>query len=267
MCRPSRRGFMMGCSAAIANLAAARFTNLLFADPMIVGDDDILIVLFLRGGMDGLSYVLPTGGVDRGYYEAARVAARVNASGTNAALAVGHAHRHAARPSSGGDGPPQPLPGRPRRLHPGLGPRRLQPQPFRQPGTDRARHARRRRHQRRLADAALPRRPDCRRPRRSCSASPISSTIQTAWLADTNVVAFSNRDDFLFNTGPSAWRDAQKTALRNVLDLHIPATLARSRGSSRSTPRPSSRRTSSPSAATCRRTAPSILPTPRSPTR
>ena len=48
----------------------------------------------------------------------------------------------------------------------------------------------------------------------------VSSTIQSAWLADTNVVAFANRDDFLFNTGPSAWRDAQKTSLRNILDLH-----------------------------------------------
>ena len=29
MYRPTRRGFMMGCSAAIANVAAARFTSYL----------------------------------------------------------------------------------------------------------------------------------------------------------------------------------------------------------------------------------------------
>jgi uncharacterized protein (DUF1501 family) len=51
----------------------------------------------------------------------------------------------------------------------------------------------------------------------------VSSTIQSSWLADTNVVAFANRDDFLFNTGPSSWRDAQKLSLRNILDLHSAA--------------------------------------------
>ena len=36
---------------------------------MIVGNHDTLIVLFLRGGMDGLSFVMPTGGPDRALYE------------------------------------------------------------------------------------------------------------------------------------------------------------------------------------------------------
>ena len=72
MYRSTRRGFMMGCSAAIANLASARFTNLVFADPLALPSHDTLIVLFLRGGMDGLSFVLPTGGPDRAFYETQR---------------------------------------------------------------------------------------------------------------------------------------------------------------------------------------------------
>ena len=86
MYRPTRRGFMMGCSAAIANVAAARFTSLVFADPMIVGNHDTLIVLFLRGGMDGLSFVMPTGGPVRAHYETARPAVKDPAAGANAAL-------------------------------------------------------------------------------------------------------------------------------------------------------------------------------------
>ncbi|MGE0641916.1 MAG: DUF1501 domain-containing protein [Thermoanaerobaculia bacterium] len=220
MCRPTRRGFMMGCSAAIANLAAARFTNLVFADPLSVSDDDVLLVLFLRGGMDGLSFVLPTAGPDRAFYEAARSAIRINASGPNAALPLGawggndfglhpaatelhelyqdgrvafvHASGLNTSSRSHFDNQAQIELGTP-----GNG------------GTNDGwltRHF--------LTFPGLP--PEIPMMQRLA----ISSSIQTSWLADTNVLAFANRDDFLFNTGPSTWRDAQKTALRNILDLH-----------------------------------------------
>jgi len=83
-CEISRRGFMVGCSAAIAGLAGSRFNSLAFAQPG--GDQEILVVLFLRGGMDGLSFLAPIDGTDRGYYEAARPGLALPLSGVDAAV-------------------------------------------------------------------------------------------------------------------------------------------------------------------------------------
>ncbi len=83
MCEISRRGFMVGCSAAIAGLAGSRFNSLAFGAP---GDQDVLLVVFLRGGMDGLNLMPPIAGADRGYYEAARPDLQVPVSGQGAAL-------------------------------------------------------------------------------------------------------------------------------------------------------------------------------------
>ena len=220
MYRPSRRGFMMGCSAAIANLASARFTNLVFADPLSIPNHDTLIVLFLRGGMDGLSFVMPTGGPDRAFYETARPVLKIPASGANGALALGSmaGNQFGLHPAATG-------------LH-GLY----------QDGKVAFVHAAgldtsSRSHFDNQAqielgtpgdggttDGWLTRHfltaPDLPASTPMVQRIAVSSTIQTSWLADTNVVAFANRDDFLFNTGPSTWRDAQKSSLRNILDLH-----------------------------------------------
>jgi len=83
--RPTRRSFVRGCSAAIAG---ARFTGLAFGAAGSGDDQEILVVVFLRGGMDGLNLVMPVAGVDRGYYEAARPELKVPASGAGAALAL-----------------------------------------------------------------------------------------------------------------------------------------------------------------------------------
>jgi uncharacterized protein (DUF1501 family) len=69
-CNLSRRGFMVGCSAAIASLVGSRFNSLAFAQPGDTGE--VLVVIFLRGGMDGLSFLAPIAGADRGYYQTAR---------------------------------------------------------------------------------------------------------------------------------------------------------------------------------------------------
>jgi uncharacterized protein (DUF1501 family) len=61
----SRRNFLQGCSAAIAELAGARLTNVAFRQ-----DDssaDTLVVVFLRGGWDALNVVPPMAGDDRGF--------------------------------------------------------------------------------------------------------------------------------------------------------------------------------------------------------
>lgn len=80
----TRRGFLVGCSAAIAGLAGSRFNTMAFADPGT--ESDVLVVIFLRGGMDGLSLVPPIGGPDRGHYEAARPSLQVPTSGPDAAI-------------------------------------------------------------------------------------------------------------------------------------------------------------------------------------
>ncbi len=219
MATTTRRGFMMGCSAAIANLAAARFTHLVFADPLSLPGHDALIVLFQRGGMDGLSYVMPTAGPDRALYEVARPVIKIPASGANGALALGswggndfglhpaatglHALYQSGHVAfvhaTGIDVPSRSHFDNQAQMELGT------------PGNGSAISGWLTRHFL-TAEDLPPVTPMVER-------IAVSSTIQTSWLADASVVAFANRDDFLFNTGPSTWRDAQKTHLRNILEL------------------------------------------------
>ncbi len=96
MCQSTRRGFLVGCSTAIASLAGSRFNSFAFAQggPGRGNggfNDEICIVLFLRGGQDGLNLIVPTGGAsnDRQFYELARPNLRVPISGPGAALPLG----------------------------------------------------------------------------------------------------------------------------------------------------------------------------------
>ncbi|MEZ4862956.1 MAG: DUF1501 domain-containing protein [Caldilineaceae bacterium] len=82
----SRRGFMVGCSAAIASMAGGRLGYVAFGSPEQEPNQDICIVVFLRGAMDGLSAVAPIAGDDRGLYEASRNDIALPISGANAAL-------------------------------------------------------------------------------------------------------------------------------------------------------------------------------------
>jgi uncharacterized protein (DUF1501 family) len=66
----SRRNLLLGCSAAVTAYAGSRLGLLPFAPGEYHGD--LLVVVFLRGGMDGLSLLPPAGGEDRAFYEAAR---------------------------------------------------------------------------------------------------------------------------------------------------------------------------------------------------
>jgi uncharacterized protein (DUF1501 family) len=88
MTHPTRRGFVAGCSAAIAGMAGARFPSLAFADPSEAINNEILVVVFLPGGMDGLNMVVPISGADRGYYEAARPNIAVPVGGAGSALSL-----------------------------------------------------------------------------------------------------------------------------------------------------------------------------------
>ncbi len=87
MVKISRRGFLMGCSAAIAAMAGSRITNLAFAAPNAASEaPGVLVVVFLRGGWDALNVVPVIGGPDRGFYEAARYNIKIPASGAGAAF-------------------------------------------------------------------------------------------------------------------------------------------------------------------------------------
>lgn len=84
----TRRQFLQA-SAAGGALAAlpAGITRLAFARPQ--AELATLIIVFLRGGCDGLSLVPPTGGADRGHYELARPQLQIPLGGADAALPLG----------------------------------------------------------------------------------------------------------------------------------------------------------------------------------
>jgi uncharacterized protein (DUF1501 family) len=64
----SRRGFVVGCSSAIAAMAGGRVSNLVFGADS--ASRDILVTVFLRGGCDALSLVAPSGDAD---YQSSRL--------------------------------------------------------------------------------------------------------------------------------------------------------------------------------------------------
>ena len=82
----SRRRFLKACAASAA--VGAVGPTLLFsgAAEAAANAHDTVVFLFLRGGMDGLNLVVPTDGNDRTFYEQARPALQIAASGTYGAL-------------------------------------------------------------------------------------------------------------------------------------------------------------------------------------
>lgn len=82
----TRREFLMGCSAAIAAMAAGKVTQLAFANPAVAaGSDEIFVMVFLRGGCDGLSLLSP---FDDPIYRTARGSIALPTSGANAPLTI-----------------------------------------------------------------------------------------------------------------------------------------------------------------------------------
>lgn len=82
----SRRSFLTGCGLATCGVLAPRMAFSAAEDT-----DNILIVLFQRGGCDGLNLFPPISGADRGYYENGRPNIQVPLTGTNAALPLNSA--------------------------------------------------------------------------------------------------------------------------------------------------------------------------------
>lgn len=83
---------MLGCSAAIAAMAGARLASASFYGPGTrrTAGDRILVVLFLRGGMDGLNFLGPAD--DKDYVAARFPNLRLHTSGDAAGLAMNNAY-------------------------------------------------------------------------------------------------------------------------------------------------------------------------------
>lgn len=83
----NRRDFLRSSALATLAAGAGARTRIALAAPE-AATDNVLVFVYLRGGIDGLSLVPPVGGNLRADYEQARVATRVPASGANGALAL-----------------------------------------------------------------------------------------------------------------------------------------------------------------------------------
>ncbi|MEM7798262.1 MAG: DUF1501 domain-containing protein [Chloroflexota bacterium] len=90
MLKTTRRGFMIGCSSAIAAMAGARLNFAAFGSADQEPNQNIFVYIFLRGGMDVLNFLTPMGGEDRGHYEAARPDLALPVSGNNSLLQLGN---------------------------------------------------------------------------------------------------------------------------------------------------------------------------------
>ncbi|MCZ6672261.1 MAG: DUF1501 domain-containing protein [Verrucomicrobia bacterium] len=90
----TRRRFIQGCCSAIAAMSGSRITGTMFdqGSPLVNQADgststgEILVVLYLRGGMDGLNFIPPVAGDSRGFYESFRPTLKIPTTGENAAL-------------------------------------------------------------------------------------------------------------------------------------------------------------------------------------
>ena len=85
MFKLTRRGFMVGCSAAIASFTGG-LSYTAFGSAAAEPNQEIIVVVFLRGGMDGLNLAPPIDGPDRGFYEAKRQGIAIPVTGADAAL-------------------------------------------------------------------------------------------------------------------------------------------------------------------------------------
>ena len=219
MARTTRRGFITGCSAAVAAYAGSHFNTLAFGAP---GDNqDVLVSVFLRGGTDGLNLVLPIAGADRGHYEVARPDIQVPVSGDNAALPLssGFGLHPAADTWPGGSPPPATLydlyqDGRlalvvaagmheDNRSH-------FDSMAFMELGTPGILTTANGWLTRHLQSASnLP-------PEIVLPALAVGNLQQMSLLGSAEAVNMTDPDSFSLNVGPYQWRQAQRLALRNL---------------------------------------------------
>ena len=81
--------FWLAARLPIAAMSGSRLSHLVFGSGGNGQQQNVLLYVFLRGGIDGLSLVPPTDGPDRGPYEEARPVLKVPSAGPDAALDLG----------------------------------------------------------------------------------------------------------------------------------------------------------------------------------
>lgn len=87
MNRLDRRDFLKTCATGVLTTGLVPGARLAFAQGEANAYDTIIVV-YLRGGCDGLSMIPPISGNDRAFYEAARPTLRIPVSGNGAAFAL-----------------------------------------------------------------------------------------------------------------------------------------------------------------------------------
>lgn len=212
----TRRGFLMGCSAAIAGLSGSRFNTLAFADTPDKGafNEEVMLMVFLRGGIDGLNLLPPIDGPDRGFYQTARPNLQVPASGTGAALPINS--QFGLHPSAA------PLLDLYQAGHLGIvqavgmteaNRSHFDAMEFIELGTPGLNSGTSGWLTRHLATASnLP-------TEITMPSVAIGSLQPTSLLGSRETIGLDNPDNFTLNTGPYHWRDAQRVALRNLYSL------------------------------------------------
>ncbi|MCB0036872.1 MAG: hypothetical protein KDE51_22725, partial [Anaerolineales bacterium] len=86
MSKVTRRGFLMGCSAAALPISGARLSYTAFGSQEQEPNQPILLTVFLRGGCDALSLLPPISGNDANYYHLARPDLALSDNGVDSAL-------------------------------------------------------------------------------------------------------------------------------------------------------------------------------------
>ena len=219
----TRRGFLAGCSATVAAFAGSQLNTVTFGDPNNP-NQEILISVFLRGGIDGLNLVMPIAGADRGHYETARPNLAVPTSGVNAALPLNSQFGiHPAVDSwpSGTDTPPATLlelyqsnklslvlaagMHEDNRSH-------FDSMAFMELGTPGSLSTANGWLTRHLLSA------DCLPADITLPALSVGNLQQMALLGSIDAVNMTNPDSFSLNVGPFQWRNAQRVALRNLFN-------------------------------------------------
>ncbi|MEM7271735.1 MAG: DUF1501 domain-containing protein [Actinomycetota bacterium] len=98
----TRRNFLAATGVGTVGMVTALGTSISFAAPGVPNDGDVLVVLFLRGGMDGLSLTPPI--TDPTYYDIRPTIAIPQPGQQNGALRLDSGSNQRARFSSGFDG-------------------------------------------------------------------------------------------------------------------------------------------------------------------
>lgn len=214
-CNVSRRGFLVGCSAAIAALARPRFGGFAFAAPNETSGvtQDVLVVIFLRGGMDGLQVVAPVDGhADRARYEALRPSLRIPSSGAGSLLplAAGFGLNPAAAPLHD-----LWIDGRLALVHavgqPVLNRSHFDAMQFVELGTPGVKTTGSGWLARHLQSTGLP-------PELVMPSLAVGDLQPSSLLGSTETLNVADPDSFDLQNGPWLWRSAQRLALRNLYE-------------------------------------------------